>query len=287
MDYAPHRRVPLKGHPVLTEKWLQQRISDSPALLGLGDLEVKDLERMQPRAGRLDMLLVDPETATRFEVELQVGATDETHIIRTIEYWDIERRRYPQYDHVAVIVAEEITSRFLNVISLFNGFIPLIAIQAHAIEVGDVVTLVFTKVLDHMPVALDEDDGPDEPRDRAYWEKKASPATLAITDQLCDLIKTVDPLVSLKYNTNYIGLARSGLAANFVSFRPRRQHVIAEFKIPRSDELTQRLEEAGIEVLAYRAQWGQYRMQLTAADLEANTALIKELIVSAHENYGG
>ena len=30
---------------------------------------------------------------------------DESHIIRTIEYWDIERRRYPQYEHVAVIVA--------------------------------------------------------------------------------------------------------------------------------------------------------------------------------------
>ena len=28
-----------------------------------------------------------------------------------------------------MIVAEDITSRFLNVISLFNGMIPLIAIQ--------------------------------------------------------------------------------------------------------------------------------------------------------------
>ncbi len=33
------------------------------------------------------------------------------------------------YDHTAVIVAEDITSRFLNVISLFNGTIPIIAIQ--------------------------------------------------------------------------------------------------------------------------------------------------------------
>ena len=30
------------------------------------------------------------------------------------EYWDIERRRYPQYDHCAVLIAEDITSRFLN-----------------------------------------------------------------------------------------------------------------------------------------------------------------------------
>jgi len=33
---------------------------------------------------------------TRYHVELQLGATDESHIIRTIEYWDTERRRWPQ-----------------------------------------------------------------------------------------------------------------------------------------------------------------------------------------------
>jgi len=59
------------------------------------------------------------------------------HIVRAIEYWDIERKRYPQYDHCAVLVAEEITGRFLNVISLFNGFIPVIALRMQAIAVGD------------------------------------------------------------------------------------------------------------------------------------------------------
>jgi hypothetical protein len=111
----------LKGHPQLTEKWVQRLIAEDATLLGLGDVELKDVERAQPRAGRLDMLLFDAETNTRYEVELQLGPTDESHIIRTIEYWDIERRRYPQYEHVGVIVAEEITARYFNVISLFNG----------------------------------------------------------------------------------------------------------------------------------------------------------------------
>ena len=84
---------------------------------------------MQPRAGRLDLLLQDPDTQRRYEVEVQLGSTDESHIIRTIEYWDIEKKRYPQYDHCAVLVAEDITSRFLNVVSLFNGTMPLIAIE--------------------------------------------------------------------------------------------------------------------------------------------------------------
>jgi hypothetical protein len=56
--------------------------------LDLGELVLRDKERIQPRAGRLDLLLQDPETKRRYEVEIQLGPTDETHIIRTIEYWD-------------------------------------------------------------------------------------------------------------------------------------------------------------------------------------------------------
>src|SRR5689334_10547755 len=134
----------------VTEKMVQEQIADDPAVLGLGKLELRDKERTQARAGRLDLLLQDPETLKRYEVELQLGATDETHIIRTIEYWDIERKRYPQYEHTAVIVAEDITSRFLNVISLFNGSIPLIAIQMKASKVGEVIILDFTKVMDEL-----------------------------------------------------------------------------------------------------------------------------------------
>lgn len=74
---------------------------------------MRDIERRQRNAGRLDMLLSDPESSTRYEVELQFGATDDSHI-RTLEYWGNERRRYPQYEHVAVIVAEEVTGRFFK-----------------------------------------------------------------------------------------------------------------------------------------------------------------------------
>ena len=91
--------VRLKNHPTLNERWLHNRLIENPSLLGLGDLSVRGSERRQPSGVRLDLLLEDVETSTRYEVEIQLGAVDESHIIRTIEYWDIERRRYPQYDH--------------------------------------------------------------------------------------------------------------------------------------------------------------------------------------------
>ena len=154
MDYARFERVSIKNHQELNEKWVQDRIAEDPQILGLGDIILKDRERLQPRAGRLDLLFQDADSSHRYEVEIQLGNTDESHIIRTIEYWDIERKRYPQYDHTAVIVAEDITSRFLNVISLFNGMIPLMAIQMNALKLGNNIGLAFTTVLDQVSFGL-------------------------------------------------------------------------------------------------------------------------------------
>ena len=97
LQYTKHERVWLKTDATYNEKWLQDRIDEDPAILGLGDVITLDRERAQERAGRLDLLLSDPEQNRRYEVELMLGATDESHIIRCIEYWDIERRRYPGY----------------------------------------------------------------------------------------------------------------------------------------------------------------------------------------------
>ncbi len=88
LTYLKPERIWLKTHAELDERWLQDRIGEDPGLLGLGDVVLKDRERIQPRAGRLDLLLQDVESTHRYEVEIQLGKTDEAHIIRTIEYWD-------------------------------------------------------------------------------------------------------------------------------------------------------------------------------------------------------
>lgn len=280
MEYQRSRRISLKSHAQFNEKWLQQQIVDDTSLLGLGDLVVRDAERRQPGAGRLDLLLADPDSTTRYEVEIQLGPTDESHIIRTIEYWDNEKRRFPQYEHVAVIVAEDITSRFLNVINLFNQAIPLIAIQMSALDVGGVMTLSATKVLDLALPAPEEDDEPGQETNRDYWLSRGSEA-VRLADLLLVRINDIAPGMSLKYNKHYIGLQRDGIADNFVTFRPRRRHLVAEFKIDLSDELDARLEDEGIEMLNYDQRWRRYRFQLTEADLETHRALLGELLLMA------
>jgi hypothetical protein len=148
LSFARPEVLSFKHHPKFSEKRLQERIGEDPSILGLGDIELAAVEKAIPRAGRLDLLLHNDQLNRRYAVELMLGATDPSHIIRCIEYWDVERRRYPAYDHVAVLVAEDITSRFINVMSLLAGSIPLIALRLCALKVDDKVVLHFITVLD-------------------------------------------------------------------------------------------------------------------------------------------
>lgn len=276
-------KISLKDHPTLNESWLQDIIANNPEIIGLGDLVLKDKERKQLRAGRLDILLQDQEIYKRYEVEIQLGKTDESHIIRTIEYWDIERKRYPQYEHCAVIIAEEITSRFLNVVSLFNGNIPLIAIQMTAYKNGDDYFLTFNKVLDEMRLGLvDDDEEISEVTDRNYWEtQKGTNKTIKVVDEALELITEIIPNYQLKYNKFYIGLAQNGRADNFVIFRAKKNFTRMEIRLDKSEKLENDIDSLGIDLMDYDKRSGRYRMKITSNDLKKHRDFIKNLICKA------
>jgi hypothetical protein len=280
--YTKPEMVSLKAHPELDEKWVQSIIANDPSILGLGNLSLKDQERIQPRAGRLDLLLQDVETKRRYEVELQLGQTDEAHIIRTIEYWDIERKRYPQYDHCAVIIAEDVTSRFLNVISLFNGAVPLIAIQIRALRLGGVITLLFTTVVDEVSRGLVDEDEDEEaaPATRADWESRTSKEIVGLADDLLGLIKDHESSLSLKYNQAHIGVAKNGHAFNFVSFYPKQKFLKMAVRLPKTAEWDEKIGQAGLDALDY-ARWGAYQLRLTKADVSNQAKLLEEMMLAA------
>ena len=284
-NYIKPVRLSLKNDPNLNEYWVQELIAKEPSILGLGDLVLRDKEKKQPGAGRLDLLLQDRDSQRRYEVEIQLGSTDESHIIRTIEYWDIEKKRYPQYDHCAVLVAEDVTSRFLNVLSLFNGTMPFIAIQMQALQVGENMTLVFTKVMDEFSRGLvDEDEDADAvPTDRAYWEQRATKGTVALAEQLLDILHKFDATLTLKYNKFYIGLAKDGQAFNFVSFKPKKNHTIFELGLPQTAELDNKVDEAGLGTLEYDKKWRLYKLRLTEEDIKSKSEILEELSRLAYE----
>lgn len=283
-EYIKLDTVKLQGHPTLSEKWVHDRIANDPAMLGLGDLILRDKERRQPGAGRLDLLLHDGEDQW-YEVEIQLGRTDESHIMRTIEYWDIERKRSPQCKHCGVIVAEEITSRFFNVISLFNGAIPLIAIQMRALEVPDRgIALVFTTVLsEQVRSPIDEEPVSSVATNRKYWEQKSSPNVMRTADGVLQIIQAFSPSSNFNYKQDFIGLLEDGGVNNYPVFLPQKERLLLTIRLDQSPEVTKALEDAGVDFLPYSVRDRRYRLRLAYADVERNRDLLSKMLGAAHD----
>ena len=283
MQIVSQKRVSLKNHPEINEKAIQEYIFEHPEILGLGDLQPIKMEKIQPLGGRLDMLFSDSED-NRYEVELQLGPTDPSHIIRTLEYWDTEKKRYNQYDHTAVIIAEDITSRFQNVISLFNTQIPLIAIQMSATMTDDGnIALSFIRVMDKVERGTEEEDYA-EPTDRNFWETKmSSKKILALMDKVFDALGEKKDGYELKYNKFYIGLARNGVAKNFVQFVPHKTFLTFRIYINPDEENEAVLVNNGLDI-EYSKRRRCYQVKLTDVnEFRSNEESLLKMIDAAKE----
>jgi hypothetical protein len=263
------------------EKWLQDRINEDTSILGLGDLTIIKRERPQYMGGRLDFLMFDPEDWVRYEIEIMLGTLDESHIIRTIEYWDIERRRYPALEHRAVIVAEDITNRFFNIIGLMNKAIPIIAIQLNAFTYENLLFLNFVKVLDLAEPSEEEELETQQDVNREYWIARSHPMSMQLADSIIDMIRTIAQ-PRLTYNKGHMVLGTQG--KNFLWFYPRKsQHIRIRLRIGEEREaIVTRLEEHSIECTK-GTHPEMIRLPLTRKELEENRELIKE-ILSIAEN---
>lgn len=156
-----------------------------------------------------------------------------------------------------------------------------------AYKVGDQYALTFVKVLDELTYGLvDEDEPVAEPTDRSFWEtKRGTKKTLSVTDGLLKLVNQVEPNATLKYNKHYIGLEMDGAPSNFVSFIPRKAHVIMMIKLPQTKEIDDQLEQVGLETLTYEAQWRQYRLRLGSEVDDHQRDTLLKLIRQAKDGF--
>lgn len=265
------------------ERWLQERISEDPSILGLGDLVVLQKEKVQSSGGRIDFLMYEPEEQTRYEVEVMLGTLDESHIIRTIEYWDIERRRYPNYEHRAVIVAEDITNRFFNVISILNRSVPIIALQLNAFVIENKLVLNFVKILD---LAQEEDPNEEEvseQTDRKYWDNRANKQSMKVMDTIVSELSNANSKVRLTYNKSHIAIGTVG--KNFAWFHPRkasRLHLKILTGSESQESTVAQLEQIGIESAARGKK--SIVIVITEDELMNNLEKIISIFKCAEEN---
>ena len=223
------------------EHWLESAIIEDPSILGLGDLDLYESQRIQPSGGRLDLLLGN--RSERYEVELQLGETDPSHIIRAIEYWDVERRRYPNYKHTAVLVAEEISARFFNVIYLLGYNIPIIAIKATAHKINDTIGLTFTKVLDTRDIIpTTEENEITPPVGRDYWLELLSEEQLALAEASIREITEGEP----NYTKSWISSRINGRRRSRMRFFDYENRLYLIFMLGESEEVTAKVENLAI-----------------------------------------
>ena len=258
-EFCNLEKVSLAALPEYNESMVQEYIYENPEVLDLGELRKVKREKSQKAGGRVDMILEDEDTW--YEIEIQLGPTDPSHIIRTIEYWDNERWRYPQKDHVAVLIAEEVTGRFFNVISLFNKHIPLIAFQMTAFKTDDGrITLAFSKVLDL--VRRDPDDEVEQTiYDLDYWVKRTSSERMEVCQRMFEDLIPSDSGFQMKFNQKYIGVLVNGMAKTFIRIEPQQSASVLTINLPQTEE-----DDAALDGLSwsYETGWKRYRLKFTS-----------------------
>jgi hypothetical protein len=199
------------------EYWLQDVIYENPKVLGLGNLVPVNKEKKQSSGGRLDILLKDPEQNSMYEVEVMLGETDPSHIIRSIEYWDNEKRKYPQRQHFCVLVAESFDRRYFNVIQLMSLNIPMIAVQADLLEVNGEKILNFTKIID-IYIEPEESEEDIKVVNEATWTNDA-PWVNTNAKELLDTLKNQVSKINLGYTQSYISINIEGKNAYWLNKR--------------------------------------------------------------------
>lgn len=259
----------------LDEYWLQDMICETPTCLGLGDLQMMQKERRQTSGGRLDILLKDPEDDAMYEVEVMLGETDESHIIRTIEYWDNEKRRWPQRQHFAVLVAENINRRFFNVVYLLGNVVPIIAIQATLIESEGRKSLFFTPILNIYEELEDGTSVEDRNYDRNYWTQKAH-WVVEDADTLFPIVKNYFQATSIKFLQQYISISSDGIN-RFWFIKRANGKTLLKVKIAPSfhDEVEILLDNAGI---GFVTKNDSFRLTINRRTIESKLAVFESLI---------
>jgi len=257
------------------EYWLQDIIYDNPKVLGLGNLIPVNKEKKQSSGGRLDVLLKDPEQNSMYEVEVMLGETDPSHIIRSIEYWDNEKRKYPQRQHFCVLVAESFDRRYFNVIQLMSLNIPMIAIQADLLEVNSEKILSFTKIID---IYIEPEESEEDVKvvNESSWTNDAS-WVIANAKELINILKEQSGKMNLGFTQSYISINIDGKNAYWLHKRMKPMSTIAFcVKDDEKAEAIKKLFELNDCVYTYN-RYKEFLINVDTKFIKANSTLLNEI----------
>jgi hypothetical protein len=263
------------------EYWLQDVIYDNPKILGLGNLIAVNKEKKQSNGGRLDILLKDPTDNSMYEVEVMLGETDPSHIIRAIEYWDNEKRKFPQRQHFCVLVAESFDRRYFNVIQLMSLNIPMIAVQADLLEVNNEKILNFTKIIE-IYSEPEEDESEIKQVNESTWNND-SPWTNSNAKALHEILKGKHDRINFRYTQSYISINIDGRNDYWLCKRMKPTSALF-FSVKdeeKAESIKKILEEKEIEYTYNR--YKEFMLSVDVDSIKKNTELINEIHLLRHK----
>jgi hypothetical protein len=257
------------------EYWLQDIIYDNPKVLGLGNLVPVNKEKKQSSGGRLDILLKDPEQNSMYEVEVMLGETDPSHIIRSIEYWDNEKRKYPQRQHFCVLVAESFDRRYFNVIQLMSLNIPMIAVQADLLEVNGEKILNFTKIID-IYIEPEENEEDIKVVNEATWTNDA-PWVDVNARELIEIYKDENNKINIGFTQSYVSLNIDGKNAYWLHKRMKPTSTLSfTVKDEEKAEAIKKLLESKEFSYTYN-RYKEFMLNIDTKIIKSNASLLKEI----------
>ena len=264
----------------LTERRLHEYIAKNPTAIGISDVICRASELTQQGAGRLDLLLESTakrSSRERYVVEIQRDESDETHTVRMLEYLCRERKRVPDYNYSAVLVAENIVQgRFFNVLSMLGEHIPIIAINVLAAKLPDgKFGFAFSHALDInvVPTETEDSDTPQKDVSEDTWREEYGDNTVDLANKIRERL---GDNIGKYFTKSYAGIEdpQQGRTAK-CKIHPQQSKVWVRFNIPKSEEWDERIAGYGLHL---KHVLGSYWFAIrNDDDVENHAAILREM----------
>ena len=116
---ARKRKISLRNKNI-NEKFVQEYFEQNINFLGFTDGILLDKEEIQPGSKRLNMLFQESGTERCYVVGVKLGNLDENHILKTIEYWNLSKKKYPKFEHCIIFYVGNITGEAMLLLDSYN-----------------------------------------------------------------------------------------------------------------------------------------------------------------------
>ncbi|MBK9509859.1 MAG: hypothetical protein IPO04_10520 [Cytophagaceae bacterium] len=171
-------------------------------------------------------------------MEIMLGETDPSHIIRSIEYWDNEKRKYPQRQHFCVLIAESFDRRYFNILADSKFKYSNDCYTSRLIGSKWCPHFKFHKIVD-IYIEPEENDY-EAAATESIWQKDA-PWVNDGAHAFYEMLKPLSSNLTVRYTQSYISVSIA--SKNTYWFSKRSKPIMVLFFIIKVDEYVEEVKQ--------------------------------------------